>query len=231
MRCLIAMAPVVLSVASSALGETTPVISFAGVKWAVKTSSGQVGPGPNVFGAENVYVDGRGHLHLKITRRGDQWICSEVVSQRSFGYGLYRFVVRDVSTLDINAVLGLFLWDSTKSTKDQYHGEVDIEVSRWADKDRANAQFVVQPHAQPGNTVQFELPPGRAELSFAWRPRELVFRAVVTGRTVREHRFIKGVPRPSAERVRMNAWLFRSPPAGGQDIELVIESFKFERLR
>jgi hypothetical protein len=191
----------------------------------VKTSRGNVGPGPNVFGSEGVKVDQRGYLHLAILQDGRRWLCSEVISEGSFGYGEYRFVLQETAHLDINAVLGLFLWDTTAAQ--QYFREADAEISRWGEA-KPNAQFVIQPYVRPGNLVRFELPPGRAEISFAWTPGRLLFRAKVHGRIVREHLFTKGVPEPGLENVRLNNWLYRAaPPSNGKTVEVIVESFKF----
>src|SRR5437667_40636 len=65
------------------------VIKFSGYDWTVKSSRDRVGPGPNYFsdGEENVRVDERGRLHLRLTQREGRFYCAEVVSRRSFGAG------------------------------------------------------------------------------------------------------------------------------------------------
>jgi hypothetical protein len=213
--------------APSVAGEAAQQsIRFAGSDWNVKTSRGNVGPGPNIFGREGVRVDRLGHLHLAIARQDGRWICSEVVSKRNFGYGEYRFVVRETANLDVNAVLGLFLWD-TSAPEHQYR-EVDIELSRWGDGGKPNAQFVVQPYTRPANLDRFELPAGRAVVSFRWSPGRLFCRALVNGRIVHEHLFTHGVPEPGHENVRLNLWLFRAaPPANGKPVEVELEGFKY----
>jgi len=207
-------------------GESAPrVIKFSGYEWQVKTSRGNVGPGPNLFGSESVKVDPQGYLHLAILPSGRRWICSEVISKRSFGFGEYRFVIRDIAKLDGNAVFGMFLWDTTASQ--QHFREVDIEISRWGET-KPNAQFVIQPYVRPENLVRFELPSGRAELSFKWTPGRLLCRARVGGKLVREYLFTKGVPEPGQENARLNNWLFRAaPPSDGKTVEVIVESFKF----
>lgn len=204
---------------------SAPFISFSGFKWRVKTSRGGVGPGPNVFGAEGVEVDPHGRLHLAIQRVGNRWVCSEVILERSLGFGEYRFVVSDTAGIDMNAVFGLFLWDT--AAPQRYFHEVDIEISRWGEQ-KPNAQFVVMPYQRPENMVRFELPPGRAELSFKWTPRQLLCRASVRGKIIKEHLFSKGISEPAQENVRLNAWLYRSvPPSDGKTVEVIVESFKF----
>lgn len=213
--------------APSVAGEAAQQsIRFAGLDWNVKTSQGNVGPGPNFFGRNTVRVDQQDHLHLAIAPNQGHWVCSEVVSRRSLGYGEFRFVVRESANLDVNAVLGMFLWDT--SAPEHHFREVDIELSRWGDAEKAVGQFVVQPYTLPENMERFELPPGRATLSFRWSPGRILFRALVNGQAVREHLFTKGIPEPGHENVRINLWLFRAaPPANGKPVEAVLEDFKF----
>jgi hypothetical protein len=149
-----------------------------------------------------------------------------VVLSHSFGYGTYTFLVRETAGIEPNAVLGLFLWDP--SAFEIHNREVDIEISRWGDPRNANAQFVVQSYERAGPLVRFELPRGRAELSFTWAPDKLSCRAYAGGKLIRQHAFTEGIPEPGRENVRINAWLFRgSPPSGRKPIDIVIERFEF----
>lgn len=135
-------------------------LQFSGYEWKVKSSSGQVGPGPNYFSdsKNNVEVDARGRLHLRITQRDGRWYCAEVISTRSFGYGTYRFYVdTSFDKMDPRVVLGLFTWSDAP---DYSHREIDVEVSRWGNKNNKNGQFVVQPYTRPMNIVRFQIPRG-----------------------------------------------------------------------
>jgi hypothetical protein len=64
-------------------------------------------------------VDKAGALHLRIKNLTGKWSCAEVTLTRSFGYGTYSFVVRDLSRLPTDVVFEMFTWD--------YSG-TDIEV-------------------------------------------------------------------------------------------------------
>ena len=202
-------------------------LRFSGYDWRVKTSRGSVGPGPNIFGAGAATVDARGRLHLRVYDESNRWICGEVISRRRFGYGEYRLVVTETAGLDVSTVLGFFTWDS--SAREKFFREADVEISRWGEEDAPPAQFVLQPFVRSGNRVRFALPAGRAEFSFRWMPRRMVFKALVAGRVIHEHVFTKGVPEPGPEtNVRLNMWQYRSvPPANGNNVEAVVESFKF----
>jgi hypothetical protein len=201
------------------------VIAFSGYRWSVRQSKDRVGPGPNFFGDQGVQVDAEGRLHLAIVRKKAGWFCSEVVLNRSLGYGEYRFAVRN-KVLDANSVFGMFLWDARAPRL--HFREFDIELSRWGDPRKANAQFAVQPYRRAGNLVRFELAEGLAELLFKWSPGRLVCRAVARGSLVKEHLFARGVPTPGKEHIHMNLWLYRgAPPASGKPASVVVERFGF----
>ncbi len=132
-------------------------IAFSGYQWKIKSSAaGQVvGPGPNVFSRslDNVWLDANNMLHLKITKVGSQWRCSEVVSTKEFGYGTYIFTTAsDLTTLNERAVLGLFTWNDY-SFQTQGNSEIDVEFARWGDSsDTSLLTYSVQPvwFSQPG---------------------------------------------------------------------------------
>ena len=74
---------------SNSFGQRT--IEFSGITWYVRNDFG--GPGPNSWsGSKNsVWVDSEGRLHMKIQKIDNQWYCTEIYAQQSFGYGEYRF--------------------------------------------------------------------------------------------------------------------------------------------
>jgi hypothetical protein len=131
-------------------------LTFSGYEWNLKSSgTNYVGPGPNIFNKDsnNIWVDANGMLHLKITKRNGKWYSSEIISQKSMGYGTYIFTTAsDLTTLNEKAVLGLFTWDDY-SFQTQANSEVDIEFSRW---DNKNDSFLLSTSVQP---VWFELGP------------------------------------------------------------------------
>jgi len=208
---------------------------FAGFSWSVKASRDPVGPGPNVFGEDNAWVDAAGILHLKIARQGSQWTCAEVVNEKSLGYGEYTFTV-DAPELPPEAVLGLFTWD--EATTPYHNREIDIEVSRWGDRKNKNGQFVIQPYTERENIVRFGIPQGPAIHSFLWDARSVfcrsarVARSGAPSKTICEHTFAAGIPPAGGEHVRMNLWLAGArPPSRGKPAEVAIRAFSFRPAR
>ncbi len=124
--------------------------SFSGYNWKIKSSPVGItlGPGPNIFSAssDNVWLDANNMLHLKITKNGTQWRCSEVVSTKEFGYGTYIYTTAsDLTTLNDRAVFGLFTWNDY-SFQDQANSEVDVEFARWGNvNDSLLLTYSVQP--------------------------------------------------------------------------------------
>jgi hypothetical protein len=207
-------------------------LHFSGYDWDARYLASPRGGRTNEYDPDNVWTDQRGFMHLRITRRNDDWICSEVQLKTSLGQGLYRFTVRDVSHIDPAAVMTLFTWDAEAT--DQHHRELDIEVSRWGDPKAKNAQYLIQPYYEPANVFRFEAPAGRLTYSFRWQPGEVSFRTVrgagpgESSRLVSEQTFTSGVPSPGGESVYMNLYVFgktRTPARTGS--EVVIEKFEF----
>ena len=123
-------------------------VTFSGYKWDIKHSEAPVGPGPNPFSrqADDVYVDSKGRLHLRIALHNNIWFSTEVVSQDSMGYGTYRWTVTgDLKNIPTNIVLGLFTWDNETFTTDA-NSEVDIEFAYWGDSSLTSSLlYSVQP--------------------------------------------------------------------------------------
>lgn len=212
-------------------------IDFGGHQWRVKPSSARVGPGFNFFSdsEENVWVDAEGWLHLQITRQGSDFYCAEVISVENLGYGTYTFEFEsDVSAIDIRAVAGCFTWTDEPESN---HREIDIEFTRWGDPANANAQFVVQPASVSDNIERFELPAGAGTTAhgFTWLPGRVSFFSETTGAGERVpiHNWTStslDTPEPAGENVRLNFYLIdgMTPPASGEDMEVVVSGFRFE---
>ncbi len=229
------------STLSSADGESYDrVIKFSGQEWKVKSSNSLVGPGPNYFSnsPESVWVDESGQLHLKVTYKDGSWYCAEVVTVQSLGYGSYRFKVASApARLDMNAVLGLFTWD-TMAPQFNYR-EIDVELSRWGEETDLNAQFVVQPWDQSGNRHRFAIDP-QADSSthiFVWSPESMQFLSLLGDaqspgpNNIIEQWSYTGTGIPPADdsaNARINLWLFHGqPPFDGKEMEIVLSSFEF----
>ena len=107
-----------------------PSLKFANCDWMVKRVNDLTSPGPNYFSddPENLWIDDAGRLHLRITRRGEQWYCGAVIAKRNLGYGRYAFTLAEgIKGMDRNAVLTFSTWDDR--TPDQNFREMDIEIS------------------------------------------------------------------------------------------------------
>jgi len=64
---------------------------------------------------------------LRINQKEGRWRCAEVVSERRFDVGTYRFTIESgIDGLDPNAFLSLFTWSDAP---DYHHRELDVEIS------------------------------------------------------------------------------------------------------
>jgi hypothetical protein len=207
-------------------------LNFSGYEWT--TSSGpifHVGS-RQFFDPANVWTDGRGALHLRISGSPGKWAGAELKLTRSLGYGTYRFQVRDVSHLEPSALLTLITWDGagTESTR----RELDIELGRWGQLDNTNVNYVVQPYYVPANVVAFRVPPGPYTHSFQWEPGKVTFSTIAGsgdtsgGRVSNRHVFSSGVPSPGGQTVRIALYVFHQGkiPLKNEN-EVIIDKFEF----
>ena len=215
--------------ASACGGSNARTIEFSGYTWQLKSSEEGIGPGPNFFSdsPDNVWVDSRGRLHLKLTYSNGRWYCAEVINTESLGHGRYSFQLDSpVSDFDPNVVLGLFTWSDDP---DHSNREIDYEFSRWGNaRNPMNGQYVVHPFQW--NRQKFMQPPvASSTQSFDWQQDAVTFTSssgVPSTWTTRE------VPPPGGERVRMNLWLYLGvPPSDGQTAEVIVTSFTFTRTQ
>jgi hypothetical protein len=226
-----ALSAIVALFPGAVLGQTSGRrVTFAGHTWIVKASSAKVGPGPNFFSdsADNVWVDDAGALHLKISKAGKRWNCAEVICERSFGYGNYRFELASrVDDFDPYVVLGLFTWNDDPAYT---HRELDVEFSRWGNRNNLNAQYVVQPYTVAENIYRFDQPAESVSThSFLWLSDSVRFLSRgASGQPIAEKSFSSGIPQAGGENPRINLWLFRGrAPSNRQPVEVVIRWFEF----
>jgi len=221
---------------SSRIEGGLKTIQFSGYEWIVKSSTERVGPGPNLFSEENVWVDEQGYLHLKVSYQNERWSCAEVISRRRFGYGTYVFkLVSRVDHLDPNIVAGFFTWHPGRTL---HNREVDIEFSRWGKSDGPNGVYVVQPADHPGHKhpFYFSQPDVNTTHVIRWSRREISFSTHegystgITSSPALHAWTYRGAFKPRARNVqaRINLWLFGGrKPVFPHETELVIREFSY----
>jgi hypothetical protein len=218
-------------------------LKFANCDWQVRTAYDPIDPGPNYFSdsTDNVWLDAGGRLHLKVARRGGVWYCSEVVAERSLGYGRYAFTVTSpISRWDPNVVLRLFTWEDCQLAA--LGREMDVEVSRWSNPALPNTRFVVQPWYHEANVHSFNTdstrdPNGTTTHEFTWQPDSVTFQSYygpfalqppAASLISRWTYSGSGIPAPGSENIRINLWLANQlPPADGKDVEVRVERMLF----
>jgi len=206
-------------------------VQFGGYEWLARAAPSDRG-GTNDYDPANAWTDDAGALHLRIAGTAPAWTCAEVALDRHLGYGLYRFVVRDIAHMEPAAVLGFFTWDGPAASEN--HREMIIEVSRWGEPVGQNSRYVVQPYYVAANLVRFDAPSGVLTHWLRWEPGRATFRtergaaAHPGGPPIAEHAFTSGVPSPGNEQLRLNLYAFRRGAIALQrGTEVVIERFEY----
>ena len=216
-----------VAIADGASAVHSKILHFSGYDWRVRSAPSSRGGG-NGYDPDNAWTDASGALHLRIAKTSGNWTCAEVSLTRSFGYGSYSFVVRDISRLEPAAVFGMFTWDYAGT--DPNHREMAVEISRWGDPLSKNAQYVIQPYYVPANVSRFTAVPGVLTHVFHWEPGRVSFSTVggSGSRPVSGHVFTSGVPSHGVESIRMNLYVFNGARTPLQnEAEVVVDKFEY----
>jgi hypothetical protein len=214
-------------------------LTFSGYDWTVK-SGANLGPGPNNWDENNVWVDPQGELHLKLTNREVRWYCSQVGMRDRLSFGTYQFWIKPDRQTRSECVFGLFDYPTPDAGPDGTH-EIDIEFAKWGvpyakigsytvwpakkGPDRANQRFAV------------DLNGSYTTHRFTWKATSVFFQSLHGHRDDNSIEFAEWLyePRDPASQlgqqpvpVEINLWLFKGqPPQDGQEVELIVRSFKF----
>ena len=206
-------------------------IQFSGIRWYVRNDPG--GPGPNQWSdSENsIYVDTLGYLHLKITKIGSTWYCSEVYTEKSYGYGNYIFqLASNPEKYDPNIVVGLFTYENDSR-------EIDIELSRWGDPLSVDGWYTIQPppyNSKNQKSFSLNLTNKYSAHIIDWSKDSINLQSYrgnfneepSTDSLIQEWTY-KGSknPPPGSERLHINFWLLEGhAPVNQKEAELVIKS-------
>ena len=226
------VAVVTVAGGKAAVPIVSKVLHFSGYDWIVRSAASDRGGETNSYDPANAWVDQKGYLHLQMAIRDGRWSCANVRLTRSLGYGTYRFVVRDSADLQPSAVLGIYTLDEGKP--DEIRNELNIELSRWGDTSKKNAQYVVQPYYVPENISRFTVPAGVLIHTFRWQPGVASFKTTreqIAGsgsKSIGEHVFTSGIPSPTAETVHIELYEFHhSKNPSQRPAEVVIEKFEY----
>ena len=227
-------------------------LKFSGFEWRVKSGE-KLGPGPNVWNPDNVFVDGKGFLHLKITSKNGQWSCAEISSAKKFGFGTFQFqIVGRVDKFDPNIVLGLFTYPTPDVGGDTTN-EIDIEFAHWGNAAYPIGNYTVwapeKGVKQSSKTFEFLLEDDKTTQRFHWKSESILFQSLrghakskkVKGvqEDNRENEkeygrwlfspadFKKGIPQKPVP-VFLNLWLFGGkPPVDGKEVEIIVTKFTY----
>jgi hypothetical protein len=215
-------------------------VRFSGYDWVVRPA-GAGGPGPNQWTEDNVWVDARGYLHLKLAPREGQWQCAEVSTKDRLGFGRYQFWLDGrLDQLDPNVVVGLFNYPTREVGPDGTH-EIDLEFARWGKAGAPVGNYTVWP-AVAGlkqNTHAFPVAfSGEATTHrFVWTSTQITFQSLRGHRdddqdALADWRFTPAEPaRYLAQQpmpMHLNLWCFQGhPPVDGKPVEWIIRAFRF----
>jgi hypothetical protein len=208
--------------------ETT--LRFSGLQWKVRTIPGDRGSKTNDYSSDNAFVDDSGALHLRLSRSSHGWVCSEINSIRSFGYGTYTLDISDVAQLEPAVMFSAFTYFDRPLDGD--HRELAVRLTRRGVASNTNAEFSIEPSFVPANFYHFNVPPGPLQLNMNWHPDDGEFTVSRDQMPLKQPfvswPFMTGMPIPNDAQVYINLCNYGyapSPPT--HDAEVVVKSFEF----
>lgn len=214
-----------VAVVPGAARPPSPIVDFSGYQWRLRDAPSSRG-GQNVYSPSNISVDGQGDMHLRISKAEKDWSCAEASLTQNLGYGTYEFVVRGLDMLEPAAVFGMFTYDYASGAL--FNREMSIEISRWGDPAKGNAQYVLQPYYVATNVHRFNAPAGTLTFSLHWEQGRATFRTKRGSTKVSEYVFTEGVPSPGIESIRVVLYVYRAAVVKLQHpMEVVIERFTY----
>jgi len=233
---------ILIACLSGLISSRAQTLDFSGYTWEVRGGD-HGGPGPNYWSATNAWVDAHGWLHLLISQQDGRWLCPELTTEKSFGFGRYDFEVAGrADRLDRNVVLGLFTYPPPEIGPDRTC-ELDIEFARWGKAAYPNGNYTVWPASRKvdrtGKKFEYHQTGELTTQRFTWTASQIVFESFdglgTTNQPVMRWPF---QPADAAARinrhplpVHLNLWCFAGrPPTDGQPVEFVIRRFRFQPL-
>ena len=220
--------------------STGDTLIFAGYKWVTKESNERhTGPGRNFFagGKENIWVDEKGRMHIRMTHRNGRWYCAEARLAESLGYGKYIFQLEaNPARLDKNLVVGFFTYDHDDTLN--HHREIDIEFSSWGNEKELNSQYVLQPFEVSENVHRYQTDLSqRTQHEISWKKKCIGFSSSyvnLQNDSIVLNKYAEWTYKPQKkvkqhlEKFSMNIWLFKADfPSDFNDYEFIVSKFEF----
>jgi hypothetical protein len=215
-------------------------IHFAGYDFKIKEGD-QLGPGPNDWARSQVFIDTKGRLHLKFSKKDGKWYCGEVSSISRFGFGTYQITYEgDISGIDKNVVFGFFLYPTSDVGADGTD-EIDIEFSKWGNRYGDPLNDTVWPEdSSLGPTHRafpFDENGNPSSHRFSWESDRVAYSSATQDDLGNEAHRTSWTFRPGNPTKRIgqdpmpvffNLWGFQGqPPSDGNPVEVIISDFKF----
>ncbi|MEJ5995377.1 glycoside hydrolase family 16 protein [Pedobacter sp. Du54] len=209
-------------------------ITFSGYKWNVTNSpSKRAAPGNNYWSENSIWVDGKGYLHLKLTKETgtNKWFCAQISSEKKFGNGLYEFWVEGrLDQLDKNVVFGMFNYSGI-----DYYDEMDIEFSRWGEINNQNLHYNVYPEentnsARWGSSTEFLLtePYSIHRITRANSSVKFESYSDFLGRKIHSQLYSASTISKKEMPIYINLWAFKNvAPSDQKQVEIIIQKFVF----
>src|ERR1700730_15231357 len=228
------IASVLAGLTMASASSEAKTIRFSGYDWTVK-SGVKIAPGPNNWDENNVSVDERGYLHLRLTQRDGKWYSSQVSLNDRLGFGRYQFwVIGRMDEFDPNVVLGLFNYPNSDVGLDGTN-EIDIEFAKWGNPKAPVGNYTVWPTTKETKELYrahacfaVDLTGDHTTHTFIWNAASVSFQSLKGHYDDNTGQFEQWTYQPTDPAshisqkpmpVQLNLWLYLGhPPVNGQSV-------------
>ncbi|UJR09773.1 hypothetical protein I4U23_014000 [Adineta vaga] len=224
-------------------------IVWKGYTWCLRNDLSNA-PGLNNYLTDNVWIDDKGLLHLRIINTSDIWTSAALYTANRFNFGTFQWQIEAfLNVLDPKAVLSLYT-SSLLITGINKTNEIDIEFTRWGSNSSTtpNLFYNVWPtkdnEPKSGTALIYNQTSIYTTQRFIWSSESVIFKSISGFRNDDSNiiqswqsstSFSKAVPQMSAP-IHMNLWIFHMDnndrfPSNSKPIEIIIHDFVYHPLK
>ena len=215
-------------------------LRFSGYDFKIKRGQG-MGPGPNDWATSQAFVDTKGRLHLRFSKKNGKWLAGEVQSVSKLGFGTYEIEFEgDIDGQDKNVVFGFFNYPTADVGPDATH-EIDIEFARWGIHNYKPLNYTVWPAAKgiknAHQVFSFRTGRGRSLHRFTWTRQSVTYESkeIEDDESFGRETYWAFTPANYQDRISaspmpiyFNLWGFRGKaPSDDRPVEVIINRFTF----
>ena len=179
-------------------------------------------------------------LHLRLTKQGEGWYYAEIFTKARLSFGRYRSGLWDAWIARSQRRVRIIQLPDPMSDR-MARTRLTSSFAQWGQPEAAMGNYTVWPAREglrrASQRFSVELKGEFTTHGFTWNSTGVAFESLHGHRDDSSNKFADWLYKPhdppayifqKAMPIRINVWLFQGqPPRNGQQVELIVRSFKF----